>query len=260
MTTTVHRNLTGADLHEPKGASTALAGQIYVSNGAGSGAWVSASSVIASSAWNTGDIKPSHNFVAPSGWIIWIDGTIGDGSSGASIRANADTQALFTLYWGYTSANTTVSGGRGVSAAADYAAHKTVTVPKVSGRVLGVGGNGSGLTSRISGDTVGEETHTLTLSELPGGINSSGGGLTVAVSGTSDQTDVIRKGSATFGGNFTQTGGFGVGFLTAVPTVSSVTMTSTGSTSSVNVASNNTGGLSHNNMQPTAFINMMIKL
>lgn len=35
-----HSILTGADLHEPKGADTASVGTVYVSNGAGSGTWV----------------------------------------------------------------------------------------------------------------------------------------------------------------------------------------------------------------------------
>lgn len=35
-----HSSLTGADLHEPKGADTASIDTVYVSNGAGSGAWV----------------------------------------------------------------------------------------------------------------------------------------------------------------------------------------------------------------------------
>lgn len=34
-----HANLTGANLHEPKGASSATSGQVYASNGAGSGTW-----------------------------------------------------------------------------------------------------------------------------------------------------------------------------------------------------------------------------
>lgn len=34
-----HRNLTGADLHEPKGVATASAGTVYVANGSGSGSW-----------------------------------------------------------------------------------------------------------------------------------------------------------------------------------------------------------------------------
>ncbi len=31
--------MTGADLHEPKGAATATSGQVYVANGSGSGTW-----------------------------------------------------------------------------------------------------------------------------------------------------------------------------------------------------------------------------
>lgn len=34
-----HRNLTGAQLHEPKGCETAGAGTVYVADGAGSGSW-----------------------------------------------------------------------------------------------------------------------------------------------------------------------------------------------------------------------------
>lgn len=34
-----HNQLTGADLHEPKGVETATAGQIYIADGAGSGDW-----------------------------------------------------------------------------------------------------------------------------------------------------------------------------------------------------------------------------
>ncbi len=34
-----HKNITDAERHEPKGASTAASGTVYVSNGAGSGTW-----------------------------------------------------------------------------------------------------------------------------------------------------------------------------------------------------------------------------
>jgi hypothetical protein len=34
-----HRNLTGAQLHEPKGCASAGAGTVYVADGVGSGAW-----------------------------------------------------------------------------------------------------------------------------------------------------------------------------------------------------------------------------
>ena len=35
----LHKDLTGVDLHEPKGAATAASGTAYVANGSGSGAW-----------------------------------------------------------------------------------------------------------------------------------------------------------------------------------------------------------------------------
>lgn len=35
----LHKDLTGAELHEPKGADAATAGQVYVADGGGSGTW-----------------------------------------------------------------------------------------------------------------------------------------------------------------------------------------------------------------------------
>ena len=39
MANVTHSSLTGADLHEPKGAATANSEDVYVANGSGSGAW-----------------------------------------------------------------------------------------------------------------------------------------------------------------------------------------------------------------------------
>jgi hypothetical protein len=39
MPTVAHKNLTGTDLHEPKGVAAATINKVYVSNGAGSGTW-----------------------------------------------------------------------------------------------------------------------------------------------------------------------------------------------------------------------------
>lgn len=36
---TLHKNMTGADLHEPKGIASATSGQVYVATGGGSGSW-----------------------------------------------------------------------------------------------------------------------------------------------------------------------------------------------------------------------------
>lgn len=39
MANVAHKNLTGTDLHEPKGVAAATVDKVYVSDGAGSGAW-----------------------------------------------------------------------------------------------------------------------------------------------------------------------------------------------------------------------------
>lgn len=39
MATVQHSDLTGANLHEPKGIEGASSGQVYIADGAGSGAW-----------------------------------------------------------------------------------------------------------------------------------------------------------------------------------------------------------------------------
>jgi hypothetical protein len=165
---TIHRNLTGADLHEPKGADSALSGQVYVSDGAGSGSWVDASTIITNTAFTTGDLKITHKASADTGWILWQEGSIGDGSSSATLRANADCEDLFLMYWnGYSNTLCPVSSGRGASAAADWASHKRLTLPAGNGRALGLAGAGTSLTTRTVGSAVGAETFTLATINLP---------------------------------------------------------------------------------------------
>lgn len=38
-----HKDLTGVDLHEPKGAASAASGSVYIANGSGSGVWTALS-------------------------------------------------------------------------------------------------------------------------------------------------------------------------------------------------------------------------
>lgn len=42
---TIHRDLADSELHEPKGVAGASAGEVYVADGAGSGAWTDAASL-----------------------------------------------------------------------------------------------------------------------------------------------------------------------------------------------------------------------
>ena len=136
------------------------------------------------SPWNTGDLKWTWKATADTGWVLHDDGTIGNAASGGTTRANADTSALFTLLWAnFADAQAAVSTGRGASAAADYAANKTIALPKALGRLMGVAGAGSGLTSRTVGVTVGAETHTHTgtTDNANAAYNAlNGGGPTIA--------------------------------------------------------------------------------
>jgi len=116
----------------------------------------------------TGKAAPFVQATAPPGWVAANGGTIGNASSGGTTRANADTEALFTAIWTDTAdaEAPVLPGGRGASAAADFAANKTIPVPNIAGRTVIGAGSGSGLTTRANMATGGEEAHLLTEAEL----------------------------------------------------------------------------------------------
>jgi microcystin-dependent protein len=191
--------------------------------------------------WTTGDVKVTLKMVADSGWVMFDDGTIGNASSGATTRANADTQALFILLWTNTvDADCAVSGGRGGTAAADFAANKTIALPKVLGRALAVAGTGSGLTSRALAHVLGSEnaivvSHTHGVTD-PGHSHvehsTDGIGASPGVQSVSDDSGA---------------GGVTTGVITATATTG-LSVNSTGSSG--------TGA----NMPPTSYLNIMVKL
>lgn len=83
----------------------------------------------------TGAVQDFRLKSPPPGWIKENGGTIGNAASGATTRANADTEALFTAYWTqYTNAelpiftNTGAASTRGASAAVDFAAGKRMSI------------------------------------------------------------------------------------------------------------------------------------
>ncbi|HEV2263722.1 MAG TPA: hypothetical protein VGR79_04230 [Stellaceae bacterium] len=204
------------------------AGNVVQLDGSGRLPAVDGSQLINVGAFTTGDVKLTFKVAADAGWVMMNDGTIGSASSGGTARANADCQNLFTLLWNNVSnTNCPVSTGRGTSASVDWAANKTIQLPKALGRALAIAGSGAGLTTRNLGDTVGEETHTLTVSEMPSHSHS-------VPSGANPGT-----GNAYYGG----CGPF-------------VTVASTSGQTTGGVG----GGGAHNNMQPTSFFNVMIKL
>lgn len=177
--------------------------------------------------FTTGDTKLTYKVAADAGWVMMNDGSIGNAASGATTRANADTEALFTLLWANI-INTwaPVSGGRGGSAAADFAANKTLTLPKALGRALTVSGTGAGLTARALGENLGEEKHALTSTE--NGVHAH------AAPGHLFHPESPQTTQAVWGAGATPTGSFNSG--------------SSGD------------GTPHNIMQPSSFLNVMIKL
>jgi hypothetical protein len=177
----------------------------------------------AAGAWSTGDVKLTMKVVPDATWLMCNDQTIGDASSGAAY-ANANALNLYTLIWTNVSqAFAPVTGGRGASAAADWAAHKPMQLTLMMGRALAISGAGFGLTNRVLGTNLGEEMHVLTIAEMP----------------SHNHLTNIQKNNGGGGGDFS-TGLAGT--VTSYPS---------------NFAG---GGGAHNNMPPESFLNAMSKL
>lgn len=200
------------------------------------------SSVDPSTIFSTGDVKFRPTSETLSGWVKLNGLTIGSALSGASGRANADTQNLFVYLWtNCTDAHCPVLSGRGGSALADFNANKQITMPDYRGRVIvGLDDMGTSAAGRFTGvpfsgaDTAitpgatgGENTHTLTQSELPA----------VAPTATFTGTPTISLLNAAIG-----TGtGFGGG---APPFIPQTTITPAGTVTINNLGS----GIAHNVM------------
>jgi len=140
-------------------------------------------SVDPTSVMSTGDIKFRPTSEVITGWVKINGQTIGSAGSGATGRANADTQNLFVYLWANcTNAHCPVSGGRGGTALADFNANKQLTLPDWRGRIpVGLDDMGATAAGRIAasnvtsggGDTPttpmatgGEANHSLQAAEL----------------------------------------------------------------------------------------------
>lgn len=91
-----------------------------------------------------------------TGWVRQNALTIGSAVSGASERANNDTQNLFLYLWNnYPNSKCPVVGGRGASASADWAANKQMTLPDKRGITpQGKDGMGNARLNRIPDSVV----------------------------------------------------------------------------------------------------------
>lgn len=195
----------------------------------------------------------------PTGYVSANGLTIGDASSNGTNRANSDTQLLFSVVWNgcpnaqcpiFTS--TGAVSTRGVSAAADYAAHKALAVQNMNGTGLIGADSQNGSTSTnlagvpvTSGSTtapgsiVGENLHTLTATQIPS-ITSTNSGITLT---NGSPAVFVTTGTSGLGGN-TSIQGSTQGSnaqLTSQQISTAVTVAAQGIS-----ISNNTGGQSHN--------------
>jgi hypothetical protein len=132
---------------------------------------------------SVGDIKYRATNEILQGWVRLNGQTIGNAVSGATGRANADTQALFVYLWqNCPNAHCPVSTGRGASGLADFNAGKQLTLLDLRGRGLvglddmGAAAAGRLLASNVTsggGDvattpnaTGGEANHTMVTADL----------------------------------------------------------------------------------------------
>lgn len=124
----------------------------------------------ATAVFQTGDMKIRYDTSEITSWLICNGKTFGSATSGASY-ANDASQALFEFLWPDT--DLVVVGGRGVSAAADWAANKRLTRPDYRGYALvGRDAMGNSAANRVPalvdlGDRTGAATIALTAAQLP---------------------------------------------------------------------------------------------
>jgi hypothetical protein len=160
------------------------------SGGGGGGGTVDPTSIM-----STGDLKVKYATGPLTGFVRTNGLTIGNAGSGATERANADTQALFIFLYNCGDATLVVSGGRTGNALNDYNAGKTITLPNYSGRALaaldnqGAGAAGVlttafyGTNPTVLGAPGGVQSHAMILGEAPIGIQVSGSN-SISVSGS----------------------------------------------------------------------------
>lgn len=242
---------------------------VGASGGGGGGGTVDPTTIM-----QTGHVELFYGTGILSGFVRANGRTIGSATSGATERANADCQTLFQYLWG-ADANIVVSGGRGASAAADWAANKTITLPDARGRtVAGLDDMGNsaasrltssyfGATATILGAIGGGESTTLTLGQLPTGITSSNASqnISVVVNSPSNRpvaalvsaSETLTFASSGSGSNISPAGNLN-GQWGGITTMSGTT------SNSISVTSNNTSGQAHRTVQPTILATIYIKL
>jgi hypothetical protein len=157
------------------------------------------SSVDATTVFETGDMKFRMYNGTVTGWVRCNGRTIGSSASGATERANADTQTLYEWLWNnFSDSLAAVSTGRGANAAADYSANKTIALIDLRDRapvgLSDMGATTTGLLGTTAGTASGATTLTIAQANIPN-YNLTISGLTGTVK-YDIRTDVTAGGAA----------------------------------------------------------------
>lgn len=221
----------------------------------------------------------------PEGGFLFINGTtIGDASSSGTGRANADCEGLFKLIWAeYSQTVSPISGGRGISAAADWTAHKAIGLPNLAGRtwigldnlggisdagVLTATVNGANTAGQTNGEAIGSESNTLLTGNLPTHLHAAG---TLAADTNGDHRHLTMNTDVTSGAPSSATQiaqGNPVGNNTAYQAAGSSTEATVGRTNSTGTHTHPISGSSatagsdnpHANIQPSFVSAWKIKI
>ena len=184
--------------------------------------------------WSTGDVKLTYKGTEDEGWILLktnVLNTIGQNGSNATFTSkDYDIRALYNLMFDVPGCSFQTSSGATVqnkpsSANAAWCALYRIVLPDMRGRALAMVSS-----SYSRGDVTGSSTVTLTVKQIPAHTHTTTLKLTHGRDGSNVPDSRFCNGDA----------------------YSNDTRTAT--TNSVG------GGQAHNNMQPTVFLRVMIKL
>ncbi|MHC4040630.1 hypothetical protein [Bradyrhizobium sp. 23AC] len=247
-------------LTDKNGVQQLVADNVLVigpSSGGGGGGSVDQTSLL-----QTGQIIDMYATGIVSGFVRCNGRTIGASTSGATERANTDTQALFNFLW-QQDPNLAVSGGRGASSAADFAANKTLTLPDCRARVrAGLGDMGNLDSGRLTatyfganpgtlGAAGGAENQTLTIAQMPSHFHSA----SIYDPGHTHGHNITGVSSSTTGGGSFTISGYGTATISAA-----VTGVRVNSSNGLDTTYSTGGGGAHPIVQPTLLVTAYIRL
>lgn len=203
---------------------------------------------------STGDVKFRVAAETQTGWVRNNGNTIGNAISGATERANADTQALFIYLWN-TFPGLAVSGGRGANALADFSASKTISTVDMRGFAPhGLDTMGAAAAGRLAGalfgspyfgssstqgSTGGEASHSILQTQLPAVAPAftgnpvtpsfTGNAVTPVFTGTQQTWNANQQ----FKQSFTSGSAFGGGTFDFTSVTPTVTVTPSGTIAAI---------------------------